>query len=410
MADAGPNPYTPGQVPRILAGRVVEMDRIKDQVARVTTYGELGGPLLVFHAPRGLGKTSLLRAAQRDTAALGLVSVWVSCVRNVPVLPELVAATRRSLERAEAIPPGAPGRQWLSRLDKIAVELGLPGVKVRADIDTSALADPAAGDGGDPSGSTAPVTALEDLLHDAATLVRSRGGAGLMVFVDELHAASREELSLLLNALQNLDGAREENPLAVITAGLPVTPEAITRAATFGERSSFVALDLLTEVDARSAVTAPAEALEVSWAPDALEAVVAESGGYPYFLQLLGSASWDATSPDAGGEISMDAVRAGIPAAQGQISAMYRARWGSATPTEQAFLAAMAGAGSGAAGADGGNVSRAEIAEAMGQDSRAISAPRERLIDKGVIEPVGHGLVRFTLPGFAAYVRQRTAG
>lgn len=410
MADAGPNPYTPGQLPRILAGRVVEMDRIKDQVARVTTYGELGGPLLIFHAPRGLGKTSLLRAAQRDTAALGLVSVWVSCVRNVPMLPELVAATRRSLERAEAIPPGAPGRQWLSRLDKIAVELGLPGVKVRADIDTSSRAQPSGPtrDGErDPGASSAPVTALEDLLHDAATLVRSRGGAGLMVFIDELHAASREELSLLLNACQNLDGAREENPLAVIAAGLPVSPEAITRAATFGERSSFVALDLLSDIDARSALTAPAEALEVTWTPAALKAVVDESGGYPYFLQLLGSASWDAGAPDAGGKISMSAVRAGIPAAQGQISAMYRARWGSATPTEQAFLAAMAGAGR---GASGGNVSRAEIAEAMGQDSRAISAPRERLIDKGVIEPVGHGLVRFTLPGFAAYVRQRNAG
>ena len=99
----------------------------------------------------------------------------------------------------------------------------------------------------------------------------------------------------------------------------------------------------------------------------------------------------------------MAAVRAGIPAATGQVTAMYRARWGSATPTEQSFLTAMAAAGD-------GNVSRAQIAANLGQDSRAISVPRERLIDKGVIEPVGHGLVRFTLPGFAAYVRQRTDG
>ena len=54
------------------------------------------------------------------------------------------------------------------------------------------------------------------------------------------------------------------------------------------------------------------------------------------------------------------------------------------------------------AAAGDGNVSRAQIAANLGQDSRAISVPRERLIDKGVIEPVGHGLVRFTLPGFAA--------
>ncbi|MEO5851778.1 MAG: ATP-binding protein [Nocardioides sp.] len=391
-AGALPNPYTPGQVPRILAGRRVELGRIRDQVSRVATYGELGGPLLVFHAPRGIGKTSLLRTAQRETAELGFVSVWVSCVRGTPILPELVAATARSLERADLVPRGASGTRWRTRFERFGLELGLPGMKVTADLRSDEASPPA--------GQAAPVAALEDLLHETATRVRSRGGAGLLLLVDELHAAAREELSLLLNALQNLDGAREENPLAVVAAGLPITPEAITRAATFGERSAFVALDLLAEADARAAVTAPAEELGVSWTPAALAAVVAESGGYPYFLQLLGSASWSVAAPEAGGRIDMAAVRAGIPAANGQVTAMYRARWGSATPTEQAFIAAMAEAGD-------GNVSRAQIATGLGQDSRAISVPRERLIDKGVIEPVGHGLVRFTLPGFAAYVRGR---
>jgi hypothetical protein len=93
-------------------------------------------------------------------------------------------------------------------------------------------------------------------------------------------------------------------------------------------------------------------------------------------------------------------VRAGIPAARDQLDAMYRARWGAATPAERAFVRAMA-----AVGTD--NVSRAAIAAELGQTSSSISVPRERLIEKGVIEPVGHGLVRFTMPGFADYVRDR---
>jgi predicted transcriptional regulator len=56
------------------------------------------------------------------------------------------------------------------------------------------------------------------------------------------------------------------------------------------------------------------------------------------------------------------------------------------------------------------NVTRKQIAENLGQSTQAISVPRERLIEKGVIEPVGHGLVRFTLPGFAPYVRERAEG
>jgi hypothetical protein len=394
MTEPLPNPYTPGQVPRILVGRVEELGRIRDQLSRVVTFGELGGPLLVFHAPRGLGKTSLLRTAQRQAAELGFVSVWVACSRDRPFLPELVRSVERALQRADLSLDPDEGRRWRARLERVSVELGVPGLKLSGDIHTGAA---------EPTTSvppTAPIGALEDLLHDAAELVRGRGGAGLIVFIDELHAASADDMSILLNALQNLDGEREENPLAVVTAGLPVTPEAITRAATFGERSTFVSLDVLSDDDALAVLTAPAEALGVTWTPEALTMVTEECRGYPYLLQLHGSSSWAVAKPLDGDRIGADHVRAGIPAATEQLDAMFRARWGSATAAERAFLRAMAEAGT-------GNVTRKQIAENLGQDTRSISVPRERLIEKGVIEPVGHGLVRFTMPGFADYVRDR---
>ena len=382
-----PNPFTPGQVPRILIGRVAELDRIKAQLSRVLAFGELGGPMLVFHAPRGLGKTSLLRAAQRTANELGFLSVWVACSRDRPFLPELVQSLDRALRRA-----GHDERRWRRRLEKVSIELGVPGLKVTGDV----AAAPAEADKG-----SAPIVALEELLHDAAQLVRGRGGAGVVVFIDELHTALPLDMAVLLNVVQNLDGERDDNPLAVVTAGLPVTPEAITRAATFGERSTFVPLDLLSPADAESLLTAPAQALEVTWTPAALRLVTDECRGHPYLLQLLGSATWEAAAPSKGDRLGVPDVRRGIPTARHQLDAMYAARWGSATTAEQAFVRAMA-----ETGVD--NVSRAQIATALGQDTRSISVPRERLIDKGVIEPVGHGLVRFTLPGFAAYVRERS--
>lgn len=36
------------------------------------------------------------------------------------------------------------------------------------------------------------------------------------------------------------------------------------------------------------------------------------------------------------------------------------------------------------------------------------STARRSLIDKGLIEPAGHGVLRFTMPTFAAFVRQVT--
>jgi hypothetical protein len=396
-----PNPFTPGQVPRVLAGRTAELRAIRDQIARVAQFGEIGGPLLVFHAPRGLGKTSLLRTAQKQAEAQGCLTVWVACSRERPFLPELVRGVQRSLRRADVV-PRADARRWDSFLDRVTLELGVPGVPVKVS------ASLARGPRKEPDPARAPIGALEDLLHDTATLVRGRGGAGLVVFVDELHAASPDEMSIVLNAFQNLDGEREENPLALVTAGLPVTPEALTRAATFGERSAFVPLDVLSAADARAALVEPAAALDVRWTSSALEKVADEARGHPYFLQLLGSTTWLAAAPSAGGRLTLADVRRGVPAARQQIEAMHRARWNSATKGEQALLLAMARAERAAGGS--GNVTRAQIADGMGVESRSISVPRDRLIDKGVIEPVGHGLVRFTLPGFGAWILAGDAG
>lgn len=387
-----PNPYTPGQIPRVLAGRARERAEIDARLVRVETFGELGGPLLAFHAPRGLGKTSLLRAAERDALSRGFVAVWVAATPRSRLLAEVGAATRRAVESTDAARTGT-GRRWTAALDKLQIELGIPGAKVTADLAVTAPADPPA--------VAAPVTALEELLGGTARLAREHGAAGLLLVVDEVHAAHRDELGIVLNALQNLDGRREDNPVAVLAAGLPSTPEALTRAATFGERSSFMALDTLSETESATALSAPAEALEVAWETEALRHVITDAAGYPYFLQLLGHSSWAAARPRAGGRITRRDVEAGYPDAIAQLAALYQARWRAAAAGEQDFIVAtvreMAETGRDV-------VARAEVARRLGKDSRAISVPRDRLIDKGVIEVAGRGLFRFTLPGFAAYV------
>lgn len=79
----------------MLAGREQQQDRIRGYLSRIGTYGEMGGPLLVFQGPRGVGKTSLLREAQRDAEAHGFITAWVACRRNAPFLPDLVRPRRQ---------------------------------------------------------------------------------------------------------------------------------------------------------------------------------------------------------------------------------------------------------------------------------------------------------------------------
>ena len=88
---------------------------------------------------------------------------------------------------------------------------------------------------------------------------------------------------------------------------------------------------------------------------------------------------------------------------QSQLAAMCRARWDSASDLEQTFLSAMAEYAEEV-------VPREHIATTMGRESRAISVPRARLIDRGVIEAAGRGRLRFTLPGMGAWIRDYQSG
>jgi hypothetical protein len=390
-----PNPYTPSDRPRVFVGRDAERTLLRDKLARVAAYGEMMGALTVVTGPRGVGKTSLLRDVAGQAEEDGFVLAWVSCVKQQPFLGEIVDRVERSLERAE-VTTRSGGR----RLTDLSVELSAGFAKVRARLDDA----PA-------TASTALVGPLEDLLGRAGRLVRERGGAGLVVMIDELHAPlestreweyapDREALvhgAVLLNALQNLGGVREGLPVGVIGAGLPQTKALLTRAATFGERSHEIVLGEFGPDDATRLLEAPAAALDVTWAPEALASVVDTARGYPQSLQILGAATWDAARPERGSVLDLADVEVGSRTARTALTSIFEARWAVATGSERSFLRAMAEVGRPI-------VRRREIAEQLSTTTEALSMVRRNVIVKGIVEEAGYGRLRFTIPGFEDFV------
>ena len=396
-----PNPYTPGQTPRFLAGRERELTRIKDRLGRVATFGEFGGPLLTFLGPRGVGKTSLLRAAQHEALGVGFISVWVSAAKSTSLLDELAAQTRRTLGNIDSISDAAKS-SWETTSRRLTAEVGAHLGPLRAGYSRQAnqVREPTA---------YAPIASLQELLTTTARLVTSGDhptlrSPGIVLFLDELHASPIPDLAILLNALQNMADDVEAVPLAVCGAGLPSVPASLTRAATFGERTLFANLSILEPADAAAALTEPARALGVEWSPSAIELTLKASRGYPYMLQLVGSAAWDSARPDSETVIEVEDLHAGAGLVTDQLSAVYDARWRSATDNEQELMMAMANHPDG-----DGSVLRSDIASALGKSSRALSVPRTRLIEKGIIDSPNHGYLTFTFPGFAQYLRVRNS-
>lgn len=391
-----PNPYTPSDRPRVFVGRESERERLRDRLARVAAWGEMMGPLTIVTGPRGVGKTSLLRDVAGQAEQDGFAVAWVACIKHQPFLGEVIDRVGRTLERIEAMPPAAR-----ARVDRLGVELSAGIAKVSARIDRRSPS-PA---------STALVGPLEDFLGHAATLVRERGGAGLITIIDELHApleSTREreyspapeavvDAAVLLNAIQNMGAERERFPLGVLGAGLPQTKALLTRAATFGERSHEIVLSELDDATAARVLTAPAEKQSVHWADDALAEAVRAADGYPQSLQIIGSATWDAARPSSGDTLTAADLERGWPRARGDLVSLFAARWTVATDSERAFLRAMASL-------PGPIVRRGAIAERLGVPTEALGMARRNLLNKGIVEEAGHGLLRFTAPGFDEFV------
>jgi hypothetical protein len=156
------SPFTPGDLPRVLIGRARERTRLGDLLARVVTFGELAGPPVVLHAPRGLGKTSLLRDTEDRARELGFVTAWVACAKGSPMLAELATSVRQALVDADILDE----RTRRGVLATVGLEVGVPGITLKGEL--------APGDAPAPPPAAA-IAGLERMLHTFAASIRDRG-------------------------------------------------------------------------------------------------------------------------------------------------------------------------------------------------------------------------------------------
>ncbi|KMO75499.1 ATP-binding protein [Mycolicibacterium obuense] len=379
------SPFTPGSIAHSLPGRDVHRNRINVSLTNLSVYRELDGRIRVFVGPRGIGKTSLLRVAQKDAETRTFTTVWATggdsvslCVDLANELGKLVTEKWTTTAKAGL----------LETLKTIRLNFGVASVAL------SAVG------GQDTPEFVGAARALQAGLTAAARGVMDAGGVGLVVFIDELQAADPVGIRALAYAWQHMQAEAADLPAAVFAAGLSHTQDTVAKAVTFGERFEYRHLNNLSHDDAVMALVEPARACGVGWELPALEAVLAETQGYPHFLQEFGDKMWEAAGyPGPGGALTMHHHPAARDEYRIARDALFRSRWTQATRVEAKFITAMASLGD-------GDVKRKDVAAGMGTTSTAISMARQSLMDKGLIAPSSHGKMRFTAPGFAEYVRE----
>ena len=123
-----------------------------------------------------------------------------------------------------------------------------------------------------------------------------------------------------------------------------------------------------------------------------------EAAGFPYFIQEYGRELWNYAERTPITVADLDGARDIVQDSLARN--FFGTRFEMATDTEQRYLSAMASLGE-------GPYPVGEVAQAFGvNDQRRVSMHRESLIQKGLIWSPRRGQVDFTVPLFAAYLKE----
>jgi hypothetical protein len=373
-----------------LAGR----DDLRETVRIALARTRLGRPAksILMVGLRGVGKTVLLDRMREDAEADGIYTLRVEAPesRSLPAIlaPQLRQALLR-LSRNESAKDLA--QRALRGLAGFAKALKLKYADIEVGIDFEP--EPGLADNG-------------DLEHDLQALLEAAGaaaqkaGTALAMFVDELQYVEEEELAALITALHR--ATQRRLPVVLVGAGLPQLRGRMGRAKSYAERLfDFPEIGPLPPPAARFAIAKPAEAEGVELDDDALERVVQQTHGFPYFLQEWGKHAWDTASTSP---ITLrDVEKASTSAIAALDESFFRVRFDRLTPSEKKYLRAMAELGP-------GPHRSGDIAEQLHRNVTALGPTRNQLIAKGMIWSPSHGDTAFTVPLFDEFMHRIMPG
>lgn len=333
------------------------------------------GQATVVVGPRGAGKTVLLSEMEGAAKANG----W------------LVAS--------ETAVPGLLGRLIHHRIPKLLESVDVDAVQKR--LKSLGWAGASAGWETRERWPASEAFATPDVrgVIEIVTDVLGEYGTGLLITVDEFHAAERNELAELTAAIQH--GFRERRLIAFAAAGLP---EAVDESLlddevlTFIRRAERVDLEQLTDEDVMSGIRDPIEDAGREITAGALDQAVEATAGYAFMIQLVGYHMFDVHDRPT---IGVDDAALGIPRAQERLGRLVLASALKPVvknrPRQFEYLMAMT--------IDDGPSSTSTIAKRMGLSVDHAGQFRGALIDEQLIHKTKQGFVDFSLPFLREYLR-----
>ncbi|MEO5315520.1 ATP-binding protein [Pseudarthrobacter sp. CC12] len=362
------NPFRPsaGATPPEIVGRAGLLDEFQ--------YGlRLGsgapGLLTIFTGARGIGKTVMLGAAHDAARQEGWAVIAETATEG---FMGRIGEAMRTL--TEELGTGPQNRRITA--------IGAAGFSI-----TTQLA---------PERQVAWRRLGEELLQ----LLNDRN-TGLIITVDEIHAADRNELAQLAASVQHF--IQDRLPIGLVFAGLPAAVSDLLNegVATFLRRADKIDLHAAGIRDVERSFTSIFAAAGFDIPPHLVQEAAASTGGYPFLIQLVGYFLWREAENNNGAVTAAEADRAVQAAHRRNARTVIEAALSTASGKDLDFLRAMA--------QDDGPSIAGDIGQRLKAKTNLVANYRSRLLAAGLVEPAGHGKIDFAIPGLRQYLRNLNA-
>jgi hypothetical protein len=382
------NPFAPGAgtQPPELAGRTQIIDDVSIALHRIKNGLSAKSVLIV--GLRGVGKTVLLNRLKEDAEAEGLICTQFESPENRSLPAMLVPSLRNCLLKLDRV--AGVGNTVSKAVKALGSFIGSAKIKYE-DMEFSF-----------DLGKDVGVADTGDLDNDLSELLQAVGLAAkdkktaVVLFIDELQYVPEAQLAALISALHHC--SQKRLPVTVVGAGLPQLVGNIGKAKSYAERLfNFPDIGRLPVEAATFALQRPVESMSVVFEAAAIDEIIKQTQGYPYFLQEWGSHAWAValSSPIC----ETDAKLATELALNELDQSFFRVRFDRCTPMEKAYMRCMAEL-------ETDTPRSGDIASIMKREVNTVAPIRQSLIKKGMVYSPAHGDVAFTVPLFADYMKR----
>ena len=335
---------------------------------------------------RGTGKTVLLNKIERLAEDHGHLTAFIEAPEDRSLADLLYPKLHQVLRKLSAIDSAkASAHKAMRALRGFAAALKITIGDVSISVD--------------PEEGTADSGVLEydlsDLFVRIGEAARS-GGKAWTLLIDEIQYLSKEELGALIVAMHRVN--QKQLPIILFGAGLPQIAALSGNAKSYAERLfGFPTVGALDDASAIAAIRQPLAQEGESIDDEALQAIITQTQGYPYFLQEWGYQSWNLAPNSPIG--AQDVRKVSQEALRRLDEGFFRVRFDRLAPREREYVIAMAKLGK-------GPYRSANVADLLGATPQALAPLRARIIHKGMIYSPAHGDIAFTVPMFEDYLKR----